>query len=58
MATLTISDAARVTGVSRVRRGSLLPRYGCCLAWTGAWPLPAWGCCAMGSCSVWGAGGM
>ena len=28
MATLTITDAARVAGVSRVRRDSLLPRSG------------------------------
>jgi len=58
MATLTMSDAARVTGVSRVRRRSRLPRSGPGSPWASAWPIPAWGGCAMGWCSVWGTGGL
>jgi len=48
MATLTITDAAWVAGVSRVRRGSRLPRSGPSSPWVSAWPIPAWGGCAMG----------
>ena len=28
------------------------------LAWTRAWLIRVWGCCAMGSCSAWSEGGM
>jgi hypothetical protein len=34
------------------------PRCEHCLAWTRAWPIRAWACCATASCSGWGGGGM